>query len=361
MKFQEVSKIKNTISKHDFYRKALVKLALAVDAPIDIVKVKFNEIKEYYREIIYSNIHTELDYSCSIGYNREEEYQVRERQYDGSYAYVTKTRQLTDWQPYGGHVSKSLAMWSMNEEDQEPDIQSIIDGISEKDFIPCEDNPNVNTKVLEDIKLLCEKNITNNLNLPGDTYKQFLTDAQHSILELVCLKVPYYMASYEYGGNIYTVEGFAAGNISVSVQSPIKEVDDSMKAEAKETKIARNILWLLFSVSVILCFCLNRVPFLWLISVFLYVIAICCHKSCDSTIFDNKKKFLIKSTEEKLKALEEELRQRGYEELDSVERSLFKGLETQIDNSTLKKLSVPLVILGITGLLLLFVLIIISI
>ena len=68
-----------------------------------MLSADFCEVEEYREQVIGLSAKVTVDFSCSLGYDREEEYLTLEKYRDNGVErqrQVVKTRTVTDWSPY---------------------------------------------------------------------------------------------------------------------------------------------------------------------------------------------------------------------------------------------------------------------
>ena len=143
--FEQVYTVERELSKDQFMREVLVKLASHYDTPNDVCNASFGEITESIKEVIVCSAHVESDYSASIGYDRVEEYWDKEKKFDHNgghyYVDVKKTRTVTDWHPHSGHIAGDATCAAFNEDehgyamDEHERIAPILRAIKEESII----------------------------------------------------------------------------------------------------------------------------------------------------------------------------------------------------------------------------------
>lgn len=197
MEFNKVVTVKKEHSKEQFLRAAMIKLASDIETPIDVVKADFGEVKESVKEVILCTAHVESDYTASIGYDRQEQYQTTESKFlsegdwytckgvqkradrSGSYQVdVIKTRTVTDWQPYSGHIGGDATCVAMNgsEEYSEGRLIDVIK--STKDESVVEKGEAIVSPVgLKEVKENCRGVVESRIDFPGDHYKDVHSNA----------------------------------------------------------------------------------------------------------------------------------------------------------------------------------------
>lgn len=92
MDFDKVYTVKKEISKEQFMRAVLVRLASDMTVPVDAIRATFGEVRESEKEVVVCEGHVESDYTAEVGYDKEEEYTVQEN----------KWMQEGDWYSYNG-------------------------------------------------------------------------------------------------------------------------------------------------------------------------------------------------------------------------------------------------------------------
>ena len=348
MDFDKVYTVNKEHSKEQFIRAAMIKLASNMGTPIDVVKADFGEIKESVKEVILCSAHVESDYTASIGYDRQEQYETTERKrldegdwytykgvnkranYSGTYYVdVVKTRIVTDWHPYSGHVGGDAVGAAINgaekcsakrliEVIKETKDESVVEG-GEAVISPCG---------LEEVKEDCRAVVDARVELPGDHCKNFNSNASVDVNTLECWKLPFYEAEYTYNGKQYKVADYACGDFEIEAECPPDDVNIAADA-SRDTKLYRigmivgwslyGLLWILSAV--LLNF--TKVRWMWIPTIIAFGVAITLHVVCDKKYSARassliKGRFALKQQE-----LERVLSRKGYEKLTATEIELF--------------------------------------
>lgn len=343
MKFEKVFSVKREISKDDFLRAVLVKLGSHADTPTDICNAKFGEVTETVKEAILCSAHVESDYSCSVGYDRQEEYWDKEKKVDyvngNRYEHmvdVKKVRTVTDWQPHSGHIGGDATCVAFNEGDdrfgidEHERLAAVIEAIDVKNIAE-KGEATVSYGGLETVKRNCEYFVELEINYPGDHHRDECTNAVTDVKELSCYKLPYYQVEFEYNGEKYTAEGFACGLPNVEAELPPNNVNIQaiLDNESKQYKKKTIAGWIVFSASIVLAAFLSGVgvPLLylfWILVPVTLVIAIVLTKKGNK--FYNNRQTELKSDNKKTKLnnLKSALSARGCEELSDEELKVFE-------------------------------------
>ncbi len=328
MEFDKVYSVKKEIDKDQFLRNLIIQLSNSPDTPIGIAKSQFGEVKESVKEVLLCSAHVELDYSASVGYDRQETY------YSGN---VKKTRTVTDWRPYSGHINGDEACLAYNEayNDGEPrsgykehsELRKVILSIADKDIVE-KGEAQISPDGLETAKETCKFLVRSDIRYPGDRHRDERCHGSVNVSEVVCYKLPFYEVDYIYEGETYHATGFACNESNLKAELPPNNVDIKAIA-AKETKKDRTImfsLWGAFAAFFVLAFalCAANVAY-WLIvfPALIFAAAITYH-----VLYQRKFNARIRSlsednTELKLQEVQESLKEHNYDELTDKELDLF--------------------------------------
>ena len=246
MNTQKGNKLIPAMSKEDYLRESLIKFARKENIDPNIFKSNF-VVEEYEKEFFVFLGEVECNFTCSIGYNRTENYVEMEKkqklikQYDGSSKWewvtepVNKTRTVTDWQPYSGvkkgnvfSVVKSNGEW----DEECGKIEKLVTGKSEE----YDENIEISNEVMtagEEI-LATEYRVLTKFGLPGDKYNDFNSDEKVEVLEVRRYVVPYYKLKYNFKGKQKSCDLIACSNsFTLSLDNDEKE---ELKFKPKDTK-----------------------------------------------------------------------------------------------------------------------------
>lgn len=128
-----VIKIKKEHDKKEFIREVAIYLAKEEASQTDILERSFSDVKEEEKEYLFVTGQASVNYTCSVGYDRQEVYYEQVKKYkDGReyYENVKKTRTVTDWQPHSGSNTSKESTIVGNAADQD-------DYRSESDVLLC--------------------------------------------------------------------------------------------------------------------------------------------------------------------------------------------------------------------------------
>lgn len=388
MEFDKVFTVKKEHSKEQFLRAAMIKLASNIETPLDVVKADFGEVKESVKEVIKCSAHVESDYTASIGYDRQEQYQTTESKrlsagdlytqngiqkradYDGSFRVdVVKTRTVTDWQPYSGHIGGDATCVAMNgsEKYSYSRICTVLESTKDESIIE-KGKAVVSPVGLEEVKGNCQSAVESKIRFPGDHCKDIHSNASVEINAIECWILPFYEAEYTYKGKKYKISDYACGDFDVEAECPPNDVDIVAIAskETESSQIVKIIGWILFgltyAVSCVL-FAVN-VYWMWAVTAAVLGIAITLHVVSDKKFFAKVKSLTEDNVVLKRKELENVLAHNGYEKLTSSEIGMFnaesKGTSYAYDNMR-KGVKVPAILCFIATFLLMMVSIAINI
>ena len=294
MKTQKGNRLLPIESKESFLRKTLIKFARKQNVAPKLLESNF-VVEEFEKEFFVFLGEVECDFTCSIGYNRTENYVEIERkqklikQPDGNSKWewvnepVNKTRTVTDWQPYSGSKNGKcfVAIKTNGESDEECwNLIKYLVGESKEYDEEIELENEIVAKGKE--ALARDFSIKTKIGLPGDTRKDFSSNEKVEVLEVRKYKVPFYRVKYSYKGKEKSFEHNAlVDKFSITLY---KEETEELKYKPLDTqKIAKEdkrvkkfallskISWIAFIISALLW---TMIPFGFLISIITIVIAI---------------------------------------------------------------------------------------
>lgn len=294
MKTQKGNTLLPIESKESFLRKTLIKFARKQSLNPKLLESKF-EVEVFYKEYYIFLGEVECDFTCSIGYNRTENYVEIERkqklikQPDGNSKWewvnepVNKTKTVTDWQPYSGSkTGKSFVAIRTNGESDEEcwDLIKYLAGESEE----YDEEIELENEIVAKGKnaLARDFQIKTKIGLPGDENKDFSSNEKVEVLEIRKYKIPFYRVKLNYNGKEKSFEHNAlVDKFSVSLDKDETEelkytpLDTKKLAEqdkrVKTFSLISKISWIAVIVSALLW---TMIPFGFLISIVVIVIAI---------------------------------------------------------------------------------------
>ena len=331
MNFDLVVTVEKETSKEEFLRKLLIELASSFKTPVEVVKAKFGEVEESVREAIVCSSHIEMDYSASIGYDRQETYWTKEKKYNSStkeyyYVDIQKTRTVTDWQPFCGHISGDKTAAAFNEPHS---------GIYDNDVIAdVIKSTNDNSKIvmgdavvdyagLEAAKKNCEFFLEMDIRYPGDHHKDTTTYSNVTVEGITCYKLPYYTVEFIYNDKKYTASGFASGNPNIKTEFPSSDlnVEEQVKEATEKMQKLTSRLWIAFGVTFIFAciMCYFGAPWLCILPVGALVAAIYFNKKYFDEYNEKIKSLTTDIALAKMLALEDVLKSCSYEQLSEQE------------------------------------------
>lgn len=358
MDFGKVFYLPADLREETFFREVLVKLALNGDTDPEVADVKFGEVKKSFCEVVYGELHLETDATASVGYDRQEQYQEKVRKYNSETkryydAYETKTRTVTDWQPFSTHCSEDRTGAGLNRDErkdllrsslchnytlqdmvrlakQKPELEEL-----QKDIWESKEGgyngsfPELGTFGIEDIKNETEPYV----KYPGDHVKDIRESSSKELLHADCYILPIYEVTFEYRGETYRAVTYGFGNASrIELEyPPAEEREDPNDVALKKTQPMKKAFiasWVLCGVAVlaqiaVFYFGIGWVGFLAIAG---YVSAVVFH------IVRNKRydKIVKQMTEEfvstKREALVSSLQKREYPALSAKEEERFVEL-----------------------------------
>ena len=335
MEFDAVYTVKKEISKEEFLRKLLIELASSSKTPAGVVKANFGEIEESVREAIVCSAHIEMDYTTSIGYDRQETYWTKERKYNSStkeyyYADVQKVRTVTDWQPFSGHISGNKTAAAFNKSYSGIYYNDIIVDVIKSTrtaSIVSEGEADVDYAGLEAAKNNCAFLLQMDIKYPGDRYKDTTTNSDVTVEAVSCYKLPYYTVEFTYEGKKYIASGFACGRPDISAELPPNDVniEEELNKKTDKSKKLKSGMWFGFIGAFIFAcvMCGVGAPWLCVLPVGVLVAAIYFHTKYNKEYKETLISLTNGATLAKKNALDEALRIHSFEMLTESENEAF--------------------------------------
>jgi hypothetical protein len=253
--------IKPDLDVKQYHRTALVELASDLKTPRDIFDSDFSEPNFEYRPIAIMQASVELEYHCSVGHDRQEEY----KKWDNARKrYVTEKKTVTDWSPLSGFFNSTEYGYCDNCDTPDPSKDEMI-----KNFLLSIDNnptldPNkienglpipgeVNENAIKCMKRICtsdsEERCKNSISGRIDNFSARATVTPKK-LHSIC--APTYRMDYTYDGKKYTHKSFAAGNHLTYGTSPdatdkLKGITDKAEKPLFITVLSLSVLTIMMS------------------------------------------------------------------------------------------------------------------
>ena len=284
--FEDVNQfntIEPKITKDEFLKQAYTKIIMNKVAPEDVLTAEFEAVKTVYSTYMVVDAHYTGNFSASIGYERVEEYQTTEEYYDSKlgmkrYRPVTKTRTVTDWQPFTGVIDRDQKSCVKLNSDRKVDVSlellKDLEGLQTcGKVIPIEENDELLKHLVaptrensNDSITLGEKLISNQLDIPGDRYQDFKMNVSHKIKSIQYFIIPEYILDYQYGEDKCQV-GSPLYDIKVvgTVPDTHEELDNMIDSRIKPygiTSIIMTSLAILFSLMQLMV--IKKTAFIWL-------------------------------------------------------------------------------------------------
>ena len=322
VKVGTVEKAKVTHSEKDFLRNALIELATQESTPGDIFESKFEDVQLLENEYLVVEADVNINYTCSIGHDRQEVYYEQERDYAKErrlnngveyYKDVKKTRTVTDWSPFSGSRSSTeieIVGNGLNDDFRFGDmVQACISECEKEDVEIINKNIECNEDALEVAKELCIGSCFRGVNYPGDRHQDEDCTGTAHVKKIDALVMPEYKLSYTYKDEKYKILAFASGAPCLSADAPSISGDVSQESYEK-TKWLKRGGWLSFLVAVLMTAFSSIVDFLascfwigYVAAVALFVMYFVMRIKIESQIFEGqkalKKEGLIKCLSEK--------------------------------------------------------------
>jgi len=233
-------------SKESFLRKTLIEFARKQDVNPKLLETQF-EIEVFDKEFYIFLGEVECDFTCSIGYNRTENYIVMEqkqkliKQPNGNSKWewvnesVNKTRTVTDWQAYSGSKNGKcvVAIKANGESDEECwNLVKYLAGELEE----YDEEIELGNEIVAGGKeaLARDFRIETKVGLPGDESKDFSSNEKVKVIEIRKYKIPFYRVKLNYNGKEKSFEHNAlVDKFSVSLD---KDETEELKYTPLDTK-----------------------------------------------------------------------------------------------------------------------------
>ena len=240
----------------DFLRELFISLARDSSTPSNIISdCAINSVVIKKVPYLVVDTDTQVEFSCSVGYDREEQYweEVEKKDSQGNRykEKELKTRTVTDWQPFNGTNSGSEIITVTNNNESyycSTDNISIMTEIPYSnedralfgDIVP---SPVALSVVADSAKRTCAESAKK----PGDHQKDLSYHGTVNIKSVKAVVVPHFVGSYDYDGQKYAASGYAAGALLLSSKRPsIEESEKSIiKKKTRPTFIMSVILTVL--------------------------------------------------------------------------------------------------------------------
>ncbi|MBQ4269392.1 MAG: DUF3784 domain-containing protein [Clostridia bacterium] len=250
MKVNNVLKIKKEHEEKEFIREVVIYLAKEESTPTDILETSFSDVSVEEKEYLLVSGHASVEYTCSVGYDREEIYYVKEKKRDyvngrDYYEDVKKTRTVTDWRPHSGrNTSKEFTIVGNASTQEgyrsESEIATCYQTCEKTSKQEVGVEPEINEEAFALAKRVCVASCFYVVKLPGDRQKDCDYSGELEVEEVGALIVPEYTLTYDYQGMKQKAKGFAAGDMQINVDYP--NISADVSKEAKKSVKAFKIL-----------------------------------------------------------------------------------------------------------------------
>ena len=224
-----------------FFRKVAFRLAKEDVTPTDIFESVFEGVQEKETPYVLVVGNARVEYTCSVGYDRKEEYFEKVKKYNSStkeYYYVDekKTRTVTDWQAHSGTNQKKTTVIVVNKATQEEGrngfaVAQCID-TTHPDCHTEAETMEIHANALQTAINESVSDCFYSVRLPGDHQKDKNYSGSLDITKTTGMFVPEYQMSYTYQDKTYKAKAFACGDMQEEVEFPSIAAD--VEKEAKE-------------------------------------------------------------------------------------------------------------------------------
>lgn len=204
--------MESSFSEKEFLRSVCMDFVTSPDAPVDIFDSEFSEPEASCAEFVVTETQANVEYTCSIGYNRWEKERVWS---ESRKAYYEKSKLVTDWQPYSGKQSGVYVACAKNDDEENATDKKMAEKITSEfkngTLVPALDE-GLSTEKL-DIKPSCKKSLNKKINAslisdirkttPGDTTKNISGTPMLKRRRLASVRIPKWSVEYKYKGESF--------------------------------------------------------------------------------------------------------------------------------------------------------------
>lgn len=295
------SAIKPEFSKTDFARETYVDLSADANTPEDILTAAFLPATSCFENYVIVNGDAESTYSATIGYNVKKEY----REYDSvNKKYVTKTKTVTEWQPFSGKYSGNFNEFVYNGEKSDRSFlknsafetqysssKSVAyESIDFEAEPPKAPSSEAVSSAKSGIAYQCKKEAEK--NLPGDKNKDFKSGETVTVNSVESCSAPLYTTEYTYKNEKFYNSAFAFNGYNGFGNRPdySQKMTDVVNKKTRPLTLSSLIANVL---SIVLCFIfmishLNKVLCLVPVAtVLLHIVAIVVYKKLLNNVLLN--------------------------------------------------------------------------
>ncbi len=295
-KNSKISIAKKEIDKEEFLRRVFLFLAQNNSTPADVLNSKFGEVVEREVNYVVSTVNVTMNYSGSLGYNRQEKYYDK----NSNGELIEKTRTVTDnWQPYSGVKTYESDEWAYS--GTKVQFQNLHRNTVQLEIKGVDSPILIYGNAINIMKEAAETDCRRSIKWPGDVHKNEEYSTESTCSNFSVIRIPYYEMEYEYLGKKYIACALALKYPYIKIDFPLaqernivirsnidekmanygenKEFFNTIKAQTKQSmKISLKCgeLPLVNKVPILkkLKFSLklgNLIKFAWLFNVFCYI------------------------------------------------------------------------------------------
>lgn len=264
---EKLCKVLPVQTEKEVLKKLLILFAKDENVAPDLLRANFS-VRKMEKTFICVIGEASTDFTCSVGYDRKENYVEIEKQKksvkqsDGSYKWeyvevpVNKTRTVTDWSPFSG--SKSGKCFSFLCEDGKytkecAELEGLVRDLQVEEMEETDESFTADEQFLQEGRrsLISEIEVRAQMGLPGDHHRDFRGSSSAEVLLLRRWLLPYYIISYSYKGKQYQLEikGYKT-DFSVELGEEQKEM---LKYTPRDTKKEASDKYRLLSKSALVC------------------------------------------------------------------------------------------------------------
>ncbi len=249
MEVSKYIKLKPEFTGEEFERAVMMELASRRNVPIDIMTAKFGTVESTEEEIVSCIAQADINYSCSVGYDREEKYLGDEVYYENGARktrLVEKTRTVTDWKPYTGTAKNKVLIGVLADETDFDSAKRTDETFAKcistrrKEYQENLESYEGNIVIDANTERLIEKvglsNSFRQASVPGDKQKDARYSGKIEVASCNVYNITKYSITYEYSGKEYTGEAMSVGQYNGNLISPYALNDDERKNQVKKKR-----------------------------------------------------------------------------------------------------------------------------
>lgn len=262
MKITKAHKLIPLLTQKDALKKLLVKFSQDENIDKELLKKEF-KIEPFEKKYLLFSGNVDCEYSCAVGFDREEEYLATETQqklinghWEKVPVTVNKKRTVTDWTPHSGRKSDTHRVILNANAELDAEALEASDIISELSSEEVDYDTELNENILSTGAQDLLNSFATHIHLfllPGDRSRNYNASGNATVEEVKVFLMTFYKISYMHNGKERCIEINACKNdFSITLEEDERDnlkyepLDTKKIASDKFQKLAkiRNICWL---------------------------------------------------------------------------------------------------------------------